>query len=1039
MGKLDDLLTEQFSRWEQRGRGWQVHPHPVAPEPAFVPFTGYHAPATSPGADDGRKSSKLASFFERLEQRVNPQPPPLPPEPEPEKPEAPRLEREPLVELQTVLPAGLDIHSAEFAAFLDQLTVCREPVAFELLGTAERVVAQFAVARPDAPIVRRQVAAYFPEVAFLPQENSLAEVWAAHEGEAALVEFGLEREFLLPLATGGKLDPFVGLIGAMNELSPGELALFQVLFATADHPWGPSAWSAVADVQGKARFVNRPELPEAVRDKFTLPLYGVVARIATLAPDFDRAWQLARELAFALRGFANPHGNALIPLRNDEYPFEAHAKDVVRRQSRRSGMLLNAAELAGLVHFPSSTVRSARLQRQVERTRPAPASTLHESGLCLGTNTHLGLSVPVRLTVEQRVRHMHVIGASGTGKSTMLFNLIRQDIENGEGVAVLDPHGDLVERILGIIPPERINDVVLVDPSDEQYSIGFNILSAHSDLEKNLLASDLVSVFQRLSTSWGDQMGSVLNNAILAFLESTQGGTLADLRRFLIEPAFREKFLTTATDPDMVLYWRKSFPQLSGNKSIGPVLTRLETFLAPKPIRYMVSQRENRLDFADILDSGKIFLAKLPLGQMGRENAFLLGSLLVSKFQQLAMSRQAQRAESRRPFWVYIDEFQHFITPSMAEILTGARKYRIGLILAHQELRQLERDREVASAVLSNPHTRVVFHVGDADARTLEGGFANFEARDLQNLATGQAICRVEKADADFNLTVSLPTATDASQAGSTRQAVITASRRRYATPRAEIEAVSQAKLDAEEPKQAAVKPASPPAPIEAKQPAAEVPTGSGKESSVVPVPAPVSPVVLASPKSVDEPVPALPPADMGKGGAQHKAIQQRLKAEAEKLGFRATVEKEVPGGGIDLLLERAGHAIACEISVTTTVDHEVGNVQKCLRTGYQHVAVICQESARLEKIRAAVTTSLGAESTANVEYHTPEEFLVKLAALAAQPFSPAVTPNAEGPTVRRGYQVKRKSAALSSEERLAREQAAIVQMAEVMKHKGLS
>jgi hypothetical protein len=211
-----------------------------------------------------------------------------------------------------------------------------------------------------------------------------------------------------------------------------------------------------------------------------------------------------------------------------------------------------------------------------------------------------------------------------------------------------------------------------------------------------------VSVFERLSTSWGDQMGSVLRNTVLAFLESDQGGTLADLRRFLIEPAFREKHLKSVRDPDIVYYWKKGFAQLSGNKSIGPAITRLDTFLAPKPIRYMVSQQVNRLDFRDILDTGKIFLAKLPQGQMGKENAFLLGSLLVAKFQQLAMGRQAQKETTRKDFWLYIDEFQNFITPSMTEILTGARKYRLGLILAHQELRQLERDREVASAVLSN-------------------------------------------------------------------------------------------------------------------------------------------------------------------------------------------------------------------------------------------------------------------------------------------------------------------------------------------------
>src|SRR5436190_5248440 len=146
--------------------------------------------------------------------------------------------------------------------------------------------------------------------------------------------------------------------------------------------------------------------------------------------------------------------------------------------------------------------------------------------------------------------------------------MISQDIENGECVALLDPHGDLVDKLLGVIPPDRVEDVILIDPSDEEYSVGFNILSAHSKLEKNLLSSDLVSVFQRLSSSWGDQMASVLRNAITAFLESSRGGTLADLRRFLLEPNFRNEFLTTVTDPEIVYYWRKGFVQLSGNKSI---------------------------------------------------------------------------------------------------------------------------------------------------------------------------------------------------------------------------------------------------------------------------------------------------------------------------------------------------------------------------------------------------------------------------------------------------------------------------------------
>ena len=364
----------------------------------------------------------------------------------------------------------------------------------------------------------------------------------------------------------------------------------------------------------------------------------------------------------------------------------------------------------------------------------------------------------------------------------MLLNLIRQDIENGDGVAVLDPHGDLIDQILTLIPADRIDDVVLVNPSDVEFPIGFNILQAHSEEEKNLLASDLVSVFRRLSTSWGDQMDTVLQNAILVFLESSRGGTLADLRRFLLEPPFRTEFLQTVQDPELIYYWQKVFPQLGGGKSIGSILTRLQDFFSRKPLRNMVSQRDNKLDFADIMDSGKIFLAKLSEGLCGAENSYLLGTLLVSKFQQLAMARQAQQMSMRREFWLYVDEFDHFISPSMAEILKGARKYRLGLTLAHQELHQLHSEPKVASAVMTQPCTRIVFRVGDDDAKKLGEGFTAFDAKSLKTLEKFHAIVRVERNDFDFNLALRKPELETLSDA----QAIIAASRAKYATPRAD-------------------------------------------------------------------------------------------------------------------------------------------------------------------------------------------------------------------------------------------------------------
>jgi hypothetical protein len=914
-----------------------------------------------------------------------------------------------------------------------------------LQSSARWLGVQFAASAEDAPLLRRQLHSYFPEAVFQQHEGTLEKAWDTCTGDETLVvEFGLAREFMFPLASG-KLDPFIGVVGALSELQPADLGLFQVLFQPVEAEWAESIVRSVTHDDGKPFFVNQPELTGAAEAKVKRPLYAAVVRIAVKSETYERTLQIARDLSGSLRAFADPQGNELIPLKNDDYPFEEHIEDVLRRQSRRSGMLLNSDELIGFVHLPSSAVRSPVLERETGKTKAAPAIVRGKAGVLLGHNTHAQESHELRLTPEQRVQHMHVIGVQGTGKSTLLFNLIRQDIENGEGVGVLDPHGDLIDQILGIIPPNRVNDVVLVDPSDGEYSVGFNILSAHSDLEKTLLASDLVSVFQRLSTSWGDQLGSVLKNAILAFLESSEGGTLADLRRFLLEPAFREKFLKTVSDPDIVYYWKRGFPQLSGNKSIGPVITRLNDFLAPKPIRYMVSQKSNRLDFANILDTGKIFLARLPHGQMGKDNSFLLGSLFVAKIQQLVMARQAQQASVRRDFWLYIDEFHNFITPSMAEILAGARKYRLGFTLAHQELRQLERDRDVASAVLANPYTRVVFRVGDADARALESGFSFFEARDLQNSDKGRAICRVERADWDFNLAVPLPEAVAPDAGRATRQSVVAASRAKYAVARAELQAAELAKLNAEdfvaEPPRA--KPPSPSLPQRAEQNAAEVrkPTVSEKERpAVVPAsgatPADIGITAGAEVKQVTAPQTSPPQPqteDKGIGGYQHNLIRERIEAVARELGYHHEREKATPDGGkIDLALEKHREVIGCEISVMNTVDYEVGNADKCLKAGCRHVAMICADAAKLGKIQKAVLGCVSETDAARLGFYLPDQFIEYLKA-RKPPETKAPSPQE---IVLGKYKITRRASKLTAEEIREREAAAHKLLAQTMRRK---
>ena len=1022
MSKVDEYLTGQFHRWELRGRGWQLFEQPVALEPAFSPFQGYSLPQQRP-RDDGRKHTTASGFFARLRQQVATPPMPEPVSESDDEPEPVFREAEECVELQLTLPETKPFSASSYQGWLHQVCRAGEPFAFELFATSQEIVPQFAATAECLERIDRALPHFLPDVTSLPASDALESAWAENEDVFVAVELGLGAEFLIPLANA-KSDILSAVVNAMEQLRDDEIALYQVLIEPAVNDWGTSAMAAISDAEGKSFFANRPDLFSGAEQKLDSPLLAVVVRFAVSAENSARCWRIIRDMIAPFCAMAERGSNYLVPLSNDGYDPSAHERDILERTSHRAGMLLNVAELIPFIALPTAAV-SRRLRRETARTRPAPEDLQRQGSLLLGENPHAGRVAEVWLRPDHRTRHMHLVGASGMGKSTLLFNLLRQDIERGEGVALLDPHGDLVERVLGIIPPHRRDDVVLVDPSDEEHIVGFNILAAHSDFERNLLASDLVSTFRRLSTSWGEQMNSVLRNAILAFLESSKGGTLADMRRFLLDVAFRKEFLRTVTDPDIVFYWERAFPQLTGNKSIGPVLTRLDEFLSRKPIRYMVSQQENRLDFADILDRSRILLVKLPQGQIGRENANLLGSIFVSKIQQMAMSRQRMKESERKDFWVYLDEFHSFITPSMAEILTGARKYRVGLVLAHQELHQLEADRDVASAVLANCCTRVAFRVSDRDARELDSGFAHFEASDLQNLGVGEAICRVERSEADFNLKVSEPEPVDEDDAAITREEVTAISRAKYARPRSEVEAELLAKMRSElsEPSQ---KP-------EKKTPRTDPPVETVSEKKSAPADAPISDGQssgVETPSSVVAESVSVPkaPADLGRGGMIHRDAQNRIKAVAEELGFRATLESQIGTGGADLALERGELRIAVEISITTGATHEVENVLKCFNAPFTHIAFITADLRKAEQVRERVCARLSEADAARVGFYQVETFVEYLRSLPKAEVEQAAQPTCSKPTKTKvkGWTVKTKVTEQTTEEGRMREEEAM-------------
>jgi hypothetical protein len=987
---FEDRVLERFSAWEHRCRGHLLYPAAVALEPPFVSFPGYRF--ATPRRDDGRRETRLSGFFSKAPavQEATPEP-----EPEPDW-RAP----EDLAVMQMTAPRS-EPRTA------DLLRLCRQPTAFEILGTEREVVAQWVTGSAHAARWKRAVESCAPDTIVYPAVLQLT--------TAVVVELGLRTLVMAPLA-----DECVDVAAVLDGLGKDELGLFQVLFEPVENDWGTEMQRALTLESGEPLDADALKL---VRRKLSAgPLFAVVVRLGADAETLDRVWEIIADMAGALSALDGDNG--FVPLPNEGLPPDEHAADVENRLSRRPGMLLNLDELCALVTPPWDS-RCRNLRRNAGR--PAPRVSASRGAVSLGVNRFAGAESEVWLSPEHRVRHTHIIGASGTGKSTLLFNMLRQDIERGEGVALLDPHGDLVERVLGVIPAERRDDVVLVDPSDEEHSIGFNILAAHSDFERNLLASDLVSTFRRLSTSWGEQMNSVLRNAILAFLESPRGGTIADMRRFLLDAAFRKSFLGTVADPDVVFYWERAFPQLTGNKSIGPVITRLDEFLSRKPIRLMVSQQENRLDFADILDHSRILLVKLPQGQIGRENANLLGSVVVSKIQQMAMSRQRMKESERRNFWVYLDEFHSFITPSMAEILTGARKYRVGLILAHQELHQLEADREVASAVLANCCTRIAFRVSDRDARELDSGIAHFAAADLQNLGVGEAICRIERSEADFNLIIPEPDPVDEHEAEITREETRRISNAKYARKRSEVEAELREKMQRQMTELPQARDAKSPASetVSEKEPA-PAPAASGESTALEPLPE----AVVAESAPVSEPP---RPVGMGRGGEDHQLIVANLASEASRLGFRSFKECVVEGGRIDLVVQTSRVRIAIEVAVNSNTAQEIENLQKCAGSKMDVIVSVSPHENVCENIEKAAGRSFDSETLARMRFEAPEA-LIKWIREIAETEKSIVPPDAPKPRIIAGRKVRTRHVEMSPEERRKKEAEEIEVIADLLR-----
>ena len=931
----DEMLARQLAVWEQRGRGWSLFDFPVELEPPFCPLYYLLDMPYMPVRDDGRKptffsglldglngasanqtanSSALTSYRQQIadyQSFIS----------EASEPLFCQYRNSDFVELQLVLPKDLKASKTAAENLLLSLSYLSHPASFEVIGSRKQIVIQFACTRRDLLQVKQQLNSHLPNCLLQESSGCLTDTWINGAQESLIVDFGLSNEFMLPMKTASQFeaDLLITIIGALSALDNDEIGVFQVLFQKTKNDWTQEILDA-AEYFEEVRFSSKSS-SHLAKEKVRFPLFAVCVRVAGRSFNQTRVWQIVKGLGAGLTHLANPVGNELIPLSNDDYPAEYHEQALLDRQSFRSGMILSSEELASLVHPPSNAAQFQKLQRESEQTKPPPEVALGNR-LVIGQNTHNGETLKVTLSDPMRTKHIHLIGSSGSGKSSLLLNLIKQDLETGQGLCVIDPHGDLIDEAIANIPDDRTNDVVLFDPADSEFPVGFNILTANSELEKTLLSSDLIATFRRMSTSWGDVMDSVLANAILAFVESERGGTLFDLKRFLIEKDFRSEFLQSVKDEVIRYFWLNEFPLITG-KPQSSILIRLDTFLRQKLIRNIVCQRKNKINFREIMDTGKILLIKLSQGAIGEENSYLLGTMLVSKLYQTALSRQDS---TDRPFFAcYLDEFHHFITPSMESVLSGVRKYNLGLVLAHQEFRQLQsRSPEVASSVLSNCYTRICFRLGDTDAEKFASGFSFFDAKSLQNLSVGEAIGRIERSEYDFNLKTDLLSKVSSDVAEPIRREVIRGSREKYAAAKGEVEAQLF--------------------PVQVNLPVSSVTADASKAELKEQPKIKEQKIKVKTDRQPTEPA--------SEENNEHRYLQSIVKRVGEHGGFIATLEKQVFGGigKVDVALENEHYKIACEIAVKNTVRYELQNIQKCLAAGFDKVAVISSDTEAFGK-----------------------------------------------------------------------------------------
>jgi hypothetical protein len=707
----------------------------------------------------------------------------------------------------------------------------QEHLSFEVASVNGQIRFYAWVPKPLRSFVESQIYSQYPTV----QIRDADEDYVAHEREHSVIytsEIVLTDPEVLPIKTfqSFEVDPLAGITGTLAKLEQtgeeiwiqilvrpiadewhkrsetwikgvksGKTSLFggtgggaSFLAGVFEALWKPPEESAKAAAPKELSDRNKTRIAEAEK-KATKLGYQVKIRLAYLGEDQVVARQRMQAIVGTFKQYNSTNLNGF-KVSSASFKTEDLAK-YRQRSFGRNGFILNIEELASVFHLPHTNVETPNIVWASSKTAEPPAKlpvitgnpAIDENISAFGLTNFRGINHQFGMLRSDRSRHVYIIGQTGAGKSGTLELFALSDIFHGHGYAIIDPHGDFAVDNMRFIPGSRMHEVVYFNPADTAYPLGFNPLEVTNPSQKTNISSEVIGVLKRM---WGPRLEYILRYTILALLDRPST-TMLDITRMLTDKKFRKETLEYSTDTVVLQFWNVEFASWNDkfqSEAIAPVLNKVGAFTANPIIRNIIGQPKSTFNIREIMDEGKILIVNLSKGLIGEDNAAILGAFLVTKIQLAAMSRSdIPNIEDRRPFYLYVDEFQNFATDSFATILSEARKYALNLTVANQYISQMT--DTVRDAVFGNVGTMISFRVSADDSPILAKQFEpQFEAQDLLQMHNRHFIINMviggEKAPAFSATTLTLPP----EQIDNTAL-IIENTRRNYSRPRSEVEA----------------------------------------------------------------------------------------------------------------------------------------------------------------------------------------------------------------------------------------------------------